>query len=166
MAKAYLSLGSNIGNRSEFLSQAIKELNSNKEIVVTKISSVYETAPVGFLDQDNFLNIAIEIETCLDPWKLLKVNQEIENKLQRVKKIHWGPRTIDIDIITYNDKVIENEVLNIPHKEALNRAFVLVPLEEIVDKNFTIKNKKIKEILKKNPPENNIIWLSQETLPF
>lgn len=166
MVKAYLSLGSNIGNRSEFLSKAIKELSFNKKITVKKISSVYETAPVGFLDQDNFLNIAIEIKTSLDPWELMEYNQKIEEKLQRIKKIHWGPRTIDIDIISYDNKNIESDTLNIPHKEALNRFFVLVPLGEIVDSDFALKGHKIKEILRKNPPKENIIWLSQETLPF
>ena len=166
MVKAYLSLGSNIGNRSEFLAKAIEELNSNKNITVKKISSVYETTPVGFLEQDIFLNIAIEIETNLSPWGLMEYNQKIERKLQRIKKIHWGPRTIDIDIIAYDNVIIKSDTLNIPHKEALNRPFVLVPLGEIVDSNFTLKGQNIKEILKKNPPKENVIWLSQETLPF
>lgn len=166
MVKAYLSLGSNIGNRSAFLAEAIKELNLNENIVVTKISSVYETTPVGFLEQDNFLNITLEIETFLTAWELLTLNQKIEAKLQRTKEIHWGPRTIDIDIITYGEEIIKNDILNIPHKEALNRSFVLVPLAEITAEDFAINGQKIREILIKNPPDNNVIWLSQETLPF
>lgn len=166
MVKAYLSLGSNIGNRADFLSKAIKELDSHQEISVTKISSLYETTPVGFLDQQNFLNIVAEINTTLSPLELLSFNQKIEKKLNRIKEIHWGPRTIDIDIVTYGDEIIESEKLTIPHKEAINRAFVLIPLAEITNNDFSINTKKIKEILKKIPHDKNTIWLSQETLPF
>jgi len=148
MVKAYLSLGSNIGNRSEFLSKAIKELSFNKKITVKKISSVYETAPVGFLDQDNFLNIAIEIKTSLDPWELMEYNQKIEEKLQRIKKIHWGPRTIDIDILLYGDDHINEENLKVPHPYMTERAFVLVPLHDIAP-SLDICGKSITSYLKK-----------------
>jgi 2-amino-4-hydroxy-6-hydroxymethyldihydropteridine diphosphokinase len=166
MVKAYLSMGSNIGDRLNFLKEGLNELRNNKEIKITKISSVYETAPVGFLNQNNFLNIIVEIETSLNPFQLLEYNQGIEKKLKRVKEIHWGPRTIDIDIITYGYETIDNPVLKIPHKEALNRAFVLLPLAEITKDDFTINKKKIREILKEIPHDNKIIWLYQETLPF
>ena len=166
MVKAYLSMGSNIGDRLNFLKEGLNELRNNKKIKITKISSVYETAPVGFLNQNNFLNIIVEIETSLNPFQLLEYNQGIEKKLKRVKEIHWGPRTIDIDIITYGYENIDNPVLTIPHKEALNRAFVLLPLAEITKDNFTINNKKIREILKEIPHDKKIIWLYQETLPF
>src|SRR5690554_7013527 len=108
MVKAYLSMGSNIGDRLNFLKEGLNELRNNKEIKINKISSVYETAPVGFLNQNNFLNIIVEIETSLNPFQLLEYNQGIEKKLKRVKEIHWGPRTIDIDIITYGYETIDN----------------------------------------------------------
>ena len=166
MVKTYLSIGSNIGDRLSFLKECLNEIRRNNKIEITKISSVYETSPVGFLNQNNFLNIVVEIETSLNPFQLLEYNQGIEKKLKRVKEIHWGPRTIDIDIITYGDETINNPILTVPHKEALNRAFVLLPLAEITKNDFTIDNKNIREILKKIPHDNNTIWLYQETLPF
>ncbi len=166
MVKTYISIGSNIGDRLSFLKECLNEIRKNNKIEITKISSVYETSPVGFLNQNNFLNIVVEIETSLNPFQLLEYNQGIEKKLKRVKEIHWGPRTIDIDIITYGDETINNPILTVPHKEALNRAFVLLPLAEITKNDFTIDNKNIREILKKIPHDNNTIWLYQETLPF
>ena len=99
MFKAYLSMGSNIDDRPDYLKKGLLELKNNPKIIITKVSSVYETSPVGFLDQNNFLNLALEIETTLSPFELLEFNQSIEKKLNRIKEIHWGPRTIDIDYI-------------------------------------------------------------------
>lgn len=165
MVTAYLSMGSNIGDREFFLRRALEELNNNPKIAVTKVSSFYETAPVGYLDQGNFLNIALEIETLFLPEELLKTTQDIEKKLKRTRDIHWGPRTIDIDIITYGNEAFETESLTIPHKEALNRAFVLLPLLEIAGESFEINGQNIKGVLERTPHEENIIWLYQETLP-
>ncbi len=166
MVKAYLSIGSNIDDRLDYLKKGLLELKNNPKIIITKVSSVYETAPVGFLDQNNFLNLALEIETTLSPFELLEFNQSIEKKLNRIKEIHWGPRTIDIDIITYGSESLDHPKLTIPHREALNRAFVLLPLAEITENEFKINKKNIREILKKIPHDNKIIWLYQETLPF
>lgn len=165
MVKSYLSIGSNIGDRLHMLSVSLKELNNTEGIEIKKISSVYETAPVGYTDQDNFLNIAVEIETKLKPEELLKIIQKIELKLKRERKIHWGPRTIDIDIIDYDHQFINSEELILPHKEALNRAFVLLPLMEITSEDFVLNGQKIKDALNKAPHGKDIIWLCQENLP-
>ena len=144
MTTIYLSLGSNIGNRKRNLEKAVAELNNNniKEI---KISSLYETEPVG-PKQRNFYNIAGKFKTNLNPRELLKVLKQTEQKLGRTKTYHWGPRVIDIDILFYGKQVIKSKNLIIPHKEIINRAFVLVPMKEIAS-NFvhptqhkTIKN--------------------------
>ena len=129
MTIIYLSLGSNIGNRKKNLEKAVAELNKNniKEI---KISSLYETEPVG-PKQRNFYNIAGKFETDLAPQDLLKVLKQTEQKLGRTKTYHWGPRVIDIDILFYGKQVIKSPKLTIPHKEIINRAFVLVPMKEI-----------------------------------
>ena len=132
MTTIYLSLGSNIGNRKKNLEKALIELGQNniKEI---KISSFYETEPVG-PKQRNFYNIAGKFKTNLKPQELLKTVKQIEEKLGRTKTYHWGPRIIDIDILFYGKQTIKTTNLIIPHKEIKNRAFVLVPMNEIASK--------------------------------
>ena len=129
MITIYLSLGSNIGNRKKNLEKALIELNKSniKEI---KISSFYETEPVG-PKQRNFYNIAGKFKTNLKPQELLKTVKQIEEKLGRIKTYHWGPRLIDIDILFYGKQIVKTKNLIIPHKEIINRSFVLVPMNEI-----------------------------------
>ncbi|MCM3712198.1 2-amino-4-hydroxy-6-hydroxymethyldihydropteridine diphosphokinase [Sporosarcina luteola] len=128
---AYLSIGSNIGDRLHHLKEAVRALHSHEGIDVTKISSIYETAPVGYTEQADFLNLAVSIATSLDPFELLAACQQIENGLGRVREIRWGPRTVDLDILLYNNDNIEAENLIVPHPRMGERAFVLVPLLEI-----------------------------------
>lgn len=137
MNSAYLSMGSNIGNRLEHLQQAVQLLNEHSSIKVLQVSSVYETEPVGLTEQAKFLNIAVELETSLEATELLSECQSIENKLGRMRKIRWGPRTVDLDILLYNEDHIQLEDLIIPHLRMQERAFVLVPLIEI---NSEVKN--------------------------
>lgn len=146
MAKSYLSLGSNMGDKKAFLEEAVKLLKAYSEIEVTGKSSFYETDPVGYIDQDVFLNIALEIETSFTPEALLEACQSVENKLHRKRVVRWGPRTVDIDIIFYDDIKIKNDSLEIPHPRAFERAFVMVPIYEI-NKDLVILNRPIKEII-------------------
>ncbi|MBD8034821.1 MULTISPECIES: 2-amino-4-hydroxy-6-hydroxymethyldihydropteridine diphosphokinase [Solibacillus] len=132
MTTAFLSIGTNIGEREQNLQDAIKLLLSNKEITVTAISSIYETAAVGFTEQADFLNIAVAVETSLNAFELLTQCQKIENDLGRVREFRWGPRIIDLDILLYNNEKYETENLIVPHPRMFERAFVLVPLEEIM----------------------------------
>ena len=131
MTVAYLSIGSNIGDRLDHLVEAVRALEARDDVRVLAVSSVYETAPVGYTDQADFLNIAIGVETTLDAYALLALCQEIEQGLGRVRKIRWGPRTVDLDILLYNNDAILVENLVIPHPRMHERAFVLVPLLEI-----------------------------------
>ncbi|WP_053019015.1 2-amino-4-hydroxy-6-hydroxymethyldihydropteridine diphosphokinase [Staphylococcus haemolyticus] len=131
MVQAYLGLGSNIGDREQQLQDAIKIIDSIEGISVTKISPIYETAPVGYTEQPNFLNLCLEIETELEPKELLKYCLETEQLLHRVRDIRWGPRTLDVDILLYGDKVIEEDDLEVPHPRMGERAFVLIPLNDI-----------------------------------
>ena len=131
MRTAYISLGSNQGDRLALLREAVRLLDETDGIKVTRISPVYETDPVGYRDQPAFLNIVVEVETSLEPHALLAACQSIENKLGRVRTIRWGPRTIDLDIILIDDLEIGDDTLTIPHPRAKERAFVLVPLAEI-----------------------------------
>jgi 2-amino-4-hydroxy-6-hydroxymethyldihydropteridine diphosphokinase len=126
-----IGLGSNIGNREDHIKMAIYELHKYTEISVDKISSLYETKPVGMVDQPNFLNAVISIHTILEPYNLLKVCLNIESQMGRVRYQRWGPRNIDIDILIYHDLIIQDEVLQIPHPRLHERSFVLIPLQEI-----------------------------------
>ncbi|MED3794786.1 2-amino-4-hydroxy-6-hydroxymethyldihydropteridine diphosphokinase [Niallia alba] len=149
MNEVYLSLGSNIGNRFEYIYEAVQMLRSQEEIKVVNISSIYETDPVGYEEQALFLNIVVQIETSLNPLSLLEQCQRIESELGRKRIIKWGPRTIDLDILLYNHENIVSEKLIIPHPRIEERAFVLVPLIEIAP-DIKLPNKSIllKESLK------------------
>ena len=131
MISVYLSLGSNIGDKKAYLEAALDRLNQLPQTTVAAVSSFYETAAWGKTDQDDFLNICCQLETELDAQQLLTECQEIEKDLQRVRHEHWGPRTIDIDILLYGSEHIATESLKVPHPYMTERAFVLVPLFEI-----------------------------------
>lgn len=131
MALAYIGLGSNLGDRESFLESSIEKLNNCNAITVTKQSTIYETEPVGGPPQPNFLNAALEISTSLPPEELLSNLHEIEKYLGRERKSKWGPRTIDLDILMYENSIIKNKNLEIPHPLMHTRLFVLQPLSEI-----------------------------------
>lgn len=131
MKKAFISIGSNIGDRLDHLKQATRALHSHEGISVLSVSSIYETAPVGYTDQADFLNLTTGIETELSAHALLTVCQEIEQELGRVRDVRWGPRTVDLDILLYNNEGVETEDLVVPHPRMHLRAFVLIPLLEI-----------------------------------
>ncbi|MDY0410021.1 2-amino-4-hydroxy-6-hydroxymethyldihydropteridine diphosphokinase [Virgibacillus soli] len=131
MKKAFIALGTNIEPRNDYLKQAIQLLDDQENITIIQKSSVYETAPVGYTEQADFLNLVLEVETSLPPHDLLDVCQAIENKLGRKRVIRFGPRTIDLDILEYNNENIQTDRLTVPHPRIHERAFVLVPLDEI-----------------------------------
>lgn len=143
MIKAYLALGSNLGNRKENILKAYQYIQADEDVAIIAKSSFYETKPVGYVDQEWFINSVIAIETTLTPYELLELCHNVENELKRVRKIRWGPRTIDVDILLYNDLTLDEEDLIIPHPRMTERAFVIVPLYEI-DQSLTINNKSIK----------------------
>ncbi|MEK3888963.1 2-amino-4-hydroxy-6-hydroxymethyldihydropteridine diphosphokinase [Bacillus sp. FSL K6-3431] len=134
---AYLSLGSNIGDREECLKLAVQSLRKNPNVNIEALSSIYETEPVGFIDQANFFNMAIKITTSLSAVGLLQLCLKVEEDLGRIREFRWGPRIIDLDILLYNKEDIETEALQIPHPRMTERAFVLIPLLEI-DKNLKL----------------------------
>ena len=129
--QVYLALGSNLGNREKHLSDAIAAIGSNNAITVITQSSVLETAPVGEVQQGYFLNAVVEIETVLSPQDLMRVCLEIEVQQGRTRSEKWGPRTIDIDLLFFSDRLLDEEGLRVPHPELQNRSFVLIPLVEI-----------------------------------
>ncbi|ULG74105.1 2-amino-4-hydroxy-6-hydroxymethyldihydropteridine diphosphokinase [Macrococcus brunensis] len=146
MSTIYLSLGSNIGDRRQQLTDAVRLLGEQAQ--VKKVSSVYETAPVGGVEQDDFYNICVELESEQAPEEILAMCQAIESQLNRVRIVHWGPRTIDLDILMIDDYIIETEDLKVPHPYMLERSFVLIPLAEIAPEAIHPKAKKmIKELV-------------------
>ncbi len=130
MKNIYLGLGTNMGDKKGNLDKTIKMLDANGVKVVLK-SSIYETEPIGIKDQDWFLNMAVMVETDLDPDELLKVINEIESEMGRERNLKWGPRVIDIDILLYGNEGVETDYLQIPHRFLADRKFVLEPLNEI-----------------------------------
>ncbi|GEM04636.1 2-amino-4-hydroxy-6-hydroxymethyldihydropteridine pyrophosphokinase [Halolactibacillus miurensis] len=131
LIKAYIALGSNIEPTVDYLTKARQLLNDSDEIDVVDTSRLYLTEPVGYTDQDAFLNQVVAVETTLSAHALLQAIQAIEQQLGRKREIRWGPRTIDLDILLYHNDHIVSEDLVIPHPRMAERAFVLVPLSDI-----------------------------------
>lgn len=128
---AYLGIGSNLGDKESYLDYAVDQLNKDDYIKVSKVSSYIVTKPYGNVEQDDFLNGCLEIETLYTPSELLAVVNDIEQGAGRKRLIHWGPRTLDIDILLYDREIIMEEKLIVPHVEMGKREFVLKPLCEI-----------------------------------
>ena len=126
-----IGVGSNIGNRVEICCAAVTRLRFYPAMADVVVSPFFETDPVGVTDQPPFINLAVKMKTTLPPHDLLETLKSLENELGRVYRYHWGPREIDLDILLYDDAVMETENLTIPHPEMHKRAFVLVPACEI-----------------------------------
>lgn len=129
--EVYIGIGSNMGDKEKNIQSAIDLLSQTEGIRVEKVSGLIQTEPYGYTEQDDFLNGCLKLQTWLPPEELLKRTQEIEKLLHRERKIHWGPRTIDLDILLYGEEVIHTEDLCVPHPDMINRRFVLEPLDEI-----------------------------------
>ena len=126
-----LGIGSNMGDKHANLDQALEILAADEHNQLVKVSDYIVTEPVGGVEQDDFLNGAVVMQTLYTPQQILDQIGVIEKKLDRVRTIHWGPRTIDVDILLYDDEVVVEENLIIPHPEMCNRRFVLEPLDQI-----------------------------------
>jgi 2-amino-4-hydroxy-6-hydroxymethyldihydropteridine diphosphokinase len=160
----YLALGANLGDRQGNLRRAIQSIG--KFASVEEISSLYETTPVGYLDQPDFLNMAIQVTTPLEPIPLIRSLKQIEKQLGREPGFRNAPRPIDIDILFYDDLVLDSEKLSIPHPRMSERAFVLAPLAEIAPQAVhPVLGQTVTELLasldqsgvKKLPPSNSIL---------
>ena len=130
-ARAYLGLGSNLGDRLAHLQAAVDGLAATPDVHVVAVSRVYETAPVGGPQQDDYLNAVVAVDTVLDPHELLAVAQRLEAGEQRVRAERWGPRTLDVDVLLVGDDHVDEPDLVVPHPRMSERAFVLVPLADV-----------------------------------
>lgn len=146
--RAYLSLGSNMGDRLMFLEDAVATLEADPCCHVLDATEWMETEPYGEVEQEDFLNGCVELRTLYDPYKLLSKLHEIENEAGRERKVHWGPRTLDIDILLYDDQVISTKELTVPHADMHNRAFVLEPMAKLAPwKRHPLLHLTMKELL-------------------
>jgi 2-amino-4-hydroxy-6-hydroxymethyldihydropteridine diphosphokinase len=134
LATAYIGIGSNLGDRLGYIREAIAKLEQSQEIEIRGTSSVYETEPVGHKEQPCFLNAVLELNTALEPVNLLEHLLGIENQMGRKRDRARGPRNIDLDLLLYDDVVINSDGLTLPHPRMHQRRFVLVPLAEIAPK--------------------------------
>lgn len=132
MAEAYIGIGSNVGDRIDFCRAAVGRLGDTAGVVVTKTSSLYETAPIGGPPQRSYVNMVVRLETDLDPQSLLRALKDIEGALGREPtEMRWGPRVVDLDILLFADEKVNDPDLEIPHPRLTQRRFALIPLLEI-----------------------------------
>lgn len=137
--RAYIALGSNLGDREALLREALQRLHAREGIVVDRLSNVYETDPVGYTDQPRFLNMAAALTTEREPLDLLREMLAVERELGRVRNLRYGPRTIDLDLLLMDGVRLDTAELTLPHPRMMERAFVLVPLLEVLDETSSDK---------------------------
>lgn len=147
---AYIAFGSNMGDKKKYLDDGIQGLREMREIVVEKVSNYLETEPYGVVEQDKFLNGVLKLRTFLPVDELLDRLHDLEKAADRKRIIHWGPRTLDLDILFYDNEIIDTEDLHIPHIDMENRDFVLKPMAEIAPYyRHPILNQTMEQLLNK-----------------
>lgn len=146
--KTYIAFGSNMGEKETYIRNAIGKLQESSYFRKIRVSEFFYSEPYGGVEQDVFVNGVLETETMLEPYELLDFLHKLEEDAKRVRDLHWGPRTLDLDIIFYDDLILEEEELQIPHKDMKNRDFVLVPLAELAGyKRHPIFQKTVDEMV-------------------
>ncbi|MCR5792405.1 MAG: 2-amino-4-hydroxy-6-hydroxymethyldihydropteridine diphosphokinase [Lachnospiraceae bacterium] len=156
--EAYIALGSNMGESEITIRKAIEALSAERKTRVEKISSLIKTKPMGDVEQADFVNAAICVKTLEEPEELLDLLLSLENLFQRVRDVHWGPRTLDLDLIMYDDVVMNTEKLILPHPGMCDRDFVLVPLQELNPVlTHPINKKNVTQLLKELPKDKRYI---------
>jgi 2-amino-4-hydroxy-6-hydroxymethyldihydropteridine diphosphokinase len=157
LKKAYVGLGSNLGEREYLIRSAAEGLDLIPMTKLVRISSLYDTKPIGELEQPDYLNAVALVTTGLDPSRLLWNLHLIENKLGRRRNVRWEPRPIDLDLLFFEDAVIDEEGIKVPHPEAHKRAFVLVPMNELSpDYVHPVLKKSIEELLGAAEPRGSV----------
>jgi 2-amino-4-hydroxy-6-hydroxymethyldihydropteridine diphosphokinase len=157
MKKAYIALGTNLGDKLENLKRAVEMINEEDALEVKSVSSVYETKPVGGPEQGNFLNACALIKSELTPTRLLLKLLDIENIMGRVREERWGPRIIDLDLLVYEDVTMNTPLLELPHPRLTERDFVLIPLCDIApDLVITGSGKTVYNLLSTRPKSDDV----------
>ena len=152
-----LGLGSNEGDREGNIRRAVELLNEQTGVRVTRTASLYETEPVGYLEQDPFLNTVVEVETELSPRELLECCLRVEQLMGRVRKVRWGPRNIDIDLLFYRDVCCEDDALILPHPRLQERRFVLAPLYELAGDEVIFRGESAADLLQRTPDNSKVM---------
>lgn len=153
-----LGLGSNLGDREQHIAAAIRLLAACPSLTVCQTSSLYETEPVGIKEQPAFLNAVVSIKTTLEPEPLLEQCLAVEARLGRIRKERWGPRTIDIDLLLYEDRIYHSPQLSLPHPRLAERKFVLIPLAEVAGDRPIFAGKTAKELLAGHSDDNEVTY--------
>ncbi len=151
-AQVFIGLGSNLGDRGQYLSQALSALATSEQTDIAAISSLYESDPLAGKDQPKYLNAVAKILTSLGPHQLLRKIQSIETKFGRERHGHWAPRTLDLDILLFADRVLDDPWLSVPHPGIYMRSFVLLPLQEIAQDLVFPDQTSIETRVKECPP--------------
>jgi 2-amino-4-hydroxy-6-hydroxymethyldihydropteridine diphosphokinase len=163
---AYIGIGSNVGDKARQCERGISELLRLDRHRLLARSSLYKTQPIGYSEQDWFINLVIKLETEMDAPALLCSLKEIESRLGRVKTLRWGPRAIDLDILFFNDYQIQADELTVPHPLIQDRQFVLVPLAEIdPDLTHPVLKKSVKELLEQLGEDQGVERLPDTRVP-
>lgn len=145
--RVFIAFGSNMGDKQKYINDAIEKIRKNPKCRIKNISSVIETDPYGGIEQDKFLNGVLEAETLYSPYALLDLLHEIEAEAGRERKVHWGPRTLDLDILFYDNIINDDPILTIPHPDMENRNFTILPMCEIApDFIHPVLGKKMKAL--------------------
>ena len=161
----YIGIGSNQGDALANCTAAIDHICASGRNRLLKQSSYYRTEPWGNSNQDDFINLVIKVQTSFTPFALLHFLQEVEKKLGKNRTVHWGPRTIDLDILFYNNDVLTSSDLTIPHPHIAGRRFVLIPLQEIDPYlEHPVHRKTISQLLDKLDDDKGVTKLDKETL--
>ena len=161
---AVIALGSNLGDSQQILADAVAAFGGHEHIRVTKVSPLAQTAPVGGVEQPDFLNQVLLVDTTLAPWALLQFGHELEHAAARVRDIRWGPRTLDVDVIAYDDVVSEHPELILPHPRAHERAFVLTPWSW-ADPNARLQGRPVVELAAAADDAATVIQFEPEPPP-
>ncbi len=155
----YLGLGSNVGDRIEFLATAIRDIADFEMTVVDAVSNVYQTEPVGDIPQNEFLNLAVSVRSGLDVQLFHQKIKVLEQEIGRIESVRWGPREIDIDLLLFDSLIINTDALRIPHGELANRKFVLQPLSEIAPHaKHPVLNKTIEELNNETSDKHGVMY--------
>jgi 2-amino-4-hydroxy-6-hydroxymethyldihydropteridine diphosphokinase len=161
---AFVGLGSNVGDRLAHLQAGIDHLHAQRGVRVDAVSSIYETAPVGGPEQDHYLNMAARVATTRSPLGLLRACHRAERARDRVRTVRWGPRTLDVDILLYDDELITTRRLEVPHPRLTERPFALVPLIEVAPGATLPDGSSLVRALAARAPVDDVVMVGRQVM--